>query len=39
MSIKVGEPAPPVSVERFRSEYNGEISKWEKFTRTMKVKL
>ena len=33
------DPAPPVSVDRFRSEYNGEISKWEKFTRTMKVKL
>ena len=33
------DPAPPVSVERFRSEYNSEVSKWEKFTRAMKVKL
>ena len=33
------DPAPAVSVEHFRSEYNREISKWEKFTRTTKVKL
>ena len=33
------DPAPPVSVERFRSEYHSEVSKWEKFTRGMKVKL
>ena len=33
------DPAPPVSVERFRSEYHGEVAKWEKFTRAMKVKL
>ena len=33
------DPAPPVSVDRFRSEYNEEVSKWEKFTRAMKVKL
>lgn len=33
------DPAPAVSVDRFRSEYHSEISKWEKFTRNMKVKL
>ena len=33
------DPAPAVSVDRFRSEYHNEISKWEKFTRNMKVKL
>jgi tripartite-type tricarboxylate transporter receptor subunit TctC len=33
------DPAPPVSVDRFRSDYGDEISKWEKFTRNMKVKL
>ena len=33
------DPAPPVSVDRFRGDYGDEVSKWEKFTRNMKVKL
>lgn len=33
------DPAPAVSVDQFRSAYHGEVSKWERFTREMKVKL
>ena len=32
-------PAPPRTVEQFRSDYNREVEYWEQFTRKVKVKL
>ena len=31
------DPAPPVSVEQFRSAYHREVAKWEQFTRNVKT--
>ena len=33
------DPAPPVSVEQFRSAYHREVAKWEQFTRKTKTAL
>ena len=33
------EPAPPATVDQFRSAYHREVAKWEQFTRTTKVAL
>jgi hypothetical protein len=33
------EPAPPASVEEFRSAYVREVAAWEKLVRTLKVEM